>query len=49
MHPHVIGHRSRLRVLAELLDEIAGHGGLWYATHAQIAEYVLGQAAGATA
>jgi peptidoglycan/xylan/chitin deacetylase (PgdA/CDA1 family) len=43
MHPHVIGHHSRLRVLAELLDEIAGYDDLWYATHGQIAQHVLGQ------
>jgi peptidoglycan/xylan/chitin deacetylase (PgdA/CDA1 family) len=49
MHPHVIGHRSRLRVLTELLDEIAAHDDLWYATHEQIARHVLAQADGAAA
>jgi peptidoglycan-N-acetylglucosamine deacetylase len=44
MHPHVIGHRSRLVVLTELLEEIASHTDLWWATHAQIADYVLEQA-----
>lgn len=38
LHPHVIGHRSRLVALRELLDHIAAHTGVWYATHAQIAE-----------
>jgi hypothetical protein len=41
MHPHIIGHRSRVAVLAELVDHIAGHEGVWFATHEQIAEYVL--------
>jgi peptidoglycan/xylan/chitin deacetylase (PgdA/CDA1 family) len=41
LHPHIIGHASRLRVLAELLDEIGGHGDLWYATHGQIARHIL--------
>jgi peptidoglycan/xylan/chitin deacetylase (PgdA/CDA1 family) len=41
MHPHVIGHRSRLAVLAELVEHIAGHEGVWFATHADIAKYVL--------
>jgi peptidoglycan/xylan/chitin deacetylase (PgdA/CDA1 family) len=41
MHPHIIGHRSRMTALTELLDHIAAHEGVWYATHAQIAEYVL--------
>ncbi|MEV4145526.1 polysaccharide deacetylase [Amycolatopsis sp. NPDC049691] len=40
MHPHIIGHRSRLAILAELLDHIAGHDGVWFATHAQIVGHV---------
>lgn len=38
LHPHVIGHRSRLVVLRELLDHIGGHADVWYATHAQLAD-----------
>ncbi|WP_433279918.1 polysaccharide deacetylase family protein [Pseudonocardia xinjiangensis] len=38
LHPHIIGHRSRLVVLRELLAHIAGHTGVWFATHARIAE-----------
>jgi peptidoglycan/xylan/chitin deacetylase (PgdA/CDA1 family) len=41
MHPHVIGHRSRIAVLEDLIDYISSRGNVWYATHAQIAEYVL--------
>jgi peptidoglycan-N-acetylglucosamine deacetylase len=40
MHPHIIGHRSRMVILEELIDYIAGHDGVWFATHAAIAEYV---------
>lgn len=40
MHPHIIGHRSRVAVLAELVEHMAGHEGVWFATHEQIAEYV---------
>lgn len=40
MHPHVIGHRSRMRVLEDLVAHIAARGNVWFATHAQIAEYV---------
>jgi peptidoglycan/xylan/chitin deacetylase (PgdA/CDA1 family) len=40
MHPHCIGHRSRITVLTELLEHIASHEGVWFATHAQIAEHV---------
>ena len=41
MHPHVIGHRSRMVVLAGLLDHIATRPGVWPATHAQLADHVL--------
>ena len=44
MHPHVIGHRSRMTVLTELLDHIASREGVWFATHALIAEYALAHA-----
>lgn len=44
MHPHVIGHRSRMVVLAELLDHIASRQGVWFATHAEVAQYALSHA-----
>lgn len=44
MHPHVIGHRSRMAVLAELIEHISARDGVWFATHAQVAEYVLANA-----
>ncbi|MEU6732726.1 polysaccharide deacetylase [Streptomyces physcomitrii] len=40
LHPHVIGHRSRLVVLRELLEHIGAHEGVWYATHADLARTV---------
>jgi peptidoglycan/xylan/chitin deacetylase (PgdA/CDA1 family) len=40
MHPHIIGHRSRMVVLEELIDYIADHRDVWWATHAEIARYV---------
>jgi peptidoglycan/xylan/chitin deacetylase (PgdA/CDA1 family) len=40
LHPHIIGHRSRLTVLRTLLEELRGHDDVWFATHAQIADYV---------
>jgi peptidoglycan-N-acetylglucosamine deacetylase len=39
MHPHVIGHRSRMMILTELLDHIASRPGVWFATHAEVAEH----------
>ncbi|MBP2060174.1 peptidoglycan/xylan/chitin deacetylase (PgdA/CDA1 family) [Streptomyces iranensis] len=44
MHPHCIGHRSRIAVLTELLDHIASHQGVWFATHAQVVDHVLTEA-----
>jgi hypothetical protein len=43
LHPHVIGHRSRLLVLRELLAHIASHRDVWFATHAQIADIAHAQ------
>ena len=41
MHPHIIGHRSRLALLETLIEHIKGHEDVWFATHAEIAEYCL--------
>lgn len=46
LHPHVIGHRSRMVVLRELLDHIGGHPDVWWATHAQLAEAARAQLTG---
>jgi peptidoglycan/xylan/chitin deacetylase (PgdA/CDA1 family) len=40
MHPHIIGHRSRISMLEELVDYIGGHAGVWFATHADIVNHV---------
>jgi peptidoglycan/xylan/chitin deacetylase (PgdA/CDA1 family) len=40
MHPHIIGHRSRMVVLTELLAYIGSFDDVWFATHAQIVEHV---------
>ena len=39
MHPHITGHRSRMAVLERLIEHIRGHEGIWFATHAEIAQY----------
>ena len=44
MHPHFIGHRSRLQVLEELIRHIRSHAGVWLATHADVARYCRDQA-----
>ncbi len=40
LHPQIIGRRSRIFVLEELLKHIASHEGVWFATHRQVAEHV---------
>ena len=39
-HPHVIGHRSRLAILRELITHMTARDDVWFATHQQVAEYV---------
>jgi peptidoglycan/xylan/chitin deacetylase (PgdA/CDA1 family) len=41
MHPHIIGHRSRIWILEELIRHMRSHSGVWFATHEQVARYVL--------
>ena len=43
-HPHIIGHRSRIVILEELIAHIQAKGDVWFATHQQVAEYVRVQA-----
>jgi peptidoglycan-N-acetylglucosamine deacetylase len=40
MHPHISGHRSRIIVLEKLIEHIMAKGGVWFATHQQLADYV---------
>jgi peptidoglycan-N-acetylglucosamine deacetylase len=44
MHPHIIGHRSRMSVLEELIQHMRSRAGVWFATHEDIARYVKSQA-----
>jgi len=44
MHPHVIGHRSRIVALEGLIEHIRSKPGVWWATHQEAAEYVKAQA-----
>jgi peptidoglycan-N-acetylglucosamine deacetylase len=44
MHPHIIGHRSRMSVLEELIQHMRSRSGVWFATHEDIARYVKVQA-----
>ena len=42
-HPHIIGHRSRILILEELISHIQSFDDVWFATHEQVARYVLEQ------
>jgi len=44
MHPHVIGHRSRITLLDRLIRHMRAQQGVWFATHAEVAKYVKDQA-----
>ncbi|MGI9521422.1 MAG: polysaccharide deacetylase family protein [Hyphomicrobiaceae bacterium] len=44
MHPHVIGHHSRIQILEELIRHIRSHTGVWFASHAEVARYCKRQA-----
>jgi len=44
MHPHIIGHRSRIAMLDRLVAHMKSRPGVWFATHAQVAAWCKAQA-----
>ncbi len=44
MHPHISGYRSRIWILEELIRHAKAKGGVWFATHAEVAKYALDNA-----
>lgn len=44
MHPHVSGHRSRIKALELLIAHMKAKPGVWFATHRAVAEYVKREA-----
>ena len=40
MHPHIMGHRSRVAVLERLIVHMKQKGGVWFATHEDIAKHL---------
>ncbi|MDH4314707.1 MAG: polysaccharide deacetylase [Gammaproteobacteria bacterium] len=40
MHPQVIGHRYRMKMLDRLIEHMKSRPDVWFATHAQIAAFV---------
>jgi peptidoglycan/xylan/chitin deacetylase (PgdA/CDA1 family) len=49
MHPHHIGHRSRIWILESIIARAKAIGDVWFATHADIARHCLAQAGAAQA
>jgi len=45
MHPHVIGYRSRVWIVEELIRHAKALGNVWFATHAEIAAWARDHAA----
>ena len=43
LHPHVIGRRSRILILEQLIDYMQSKQGVWFATHKDAALYVRQQ------
>ncbi|MET0605415.1 MAG: polysaccharide deacetylase [Beijerinckiaceae bacterium] len=44
-HPHVIGYRSRIWIIEDLIRHAKTKGGVWFATHAEVAQYAREHAA----
>jgi peptidoglycan/xylan/chitin deacetylase (PgdA/CDA1 family) len=44
MHPHVIGHRSRISLLDRLVAYMKGRPGVWFGTHEEVARWCRDQA-----
>ena len=45
MHPHVIGYRSRLWIVEELIRHAKARGQVWFATHADVVRHAKAHAA----
>jgi len=43
MHPFVIGYRSRIWILEELIRHAQAKGGVWFGTHEQVARHALAE------
>lgn len=39
LHPHIIGHRSRIVMLERLIRHMRSRPGVWFATHEQVARH----------
>ena len=44
MHPHIIGYRSRIWIVDELIRHAKARGKVWFATHAEVAAWAKAHA-----
>jgi peptidoglycan/xylan/chitin deacetylase (PgdA/CDA1 family) len=44
MHPHIIGYRSRIWILEEIIRHARSHHDVWFATHQQVVQWALAHA-----
>jgi peptidoglycan/xylan/chitin deacetylase (PgdA/CDA1 family) len=45
MHPHIIGYRSRIFIVEEVIRHAKARAGVWFATHREVAEWAKAHAA----
>jgi hypothetical protein len=45
MHPHIIGYRSRIWIVEELIRHARSKGKVWFATHADVVRWAAEHAA----
>ena len=45
MHPHIIGYRSRIFIVEEVIRHAQARAGVWFATHREVAEWAKAHAA----
>jgi peptidoglycan-N-acetylglucosamine deacetylase len=45
MHPHIIGYRSRIWILEEIIRHARQRGSVWFATHAEVVDWVFAHVA----
>jgi hypothetical protein len=44
MHPHVIGYRSRIFILEEIIRHARAKPGVWFATHRDVVAWAKANA-----
>ena len=45
MHPHIIGYRSRIFIVEEIIRHAQAKGDVWFATHREVVDWARTHAA----